>query len=188
MLRLSTLLIVVLAFAFAAAPVSAQNQKRPGIKAPQWQISEWINSKGTNVDQLRGKVIVVDFFQLWCPGCNKFTIPLMAQYQKTFAKEIAAEKLVFVSIHTVFEGHKYQNLKRLKSFLKRKRITHPVGNDRHVNGDRIPQTMRSYQTRGTPEIAMIDKEGYIRFQKFGYFEPEFGEKVIRALLSEPFSS
>jgi len=48
--------------------------------------------------------------------------------------------------------------------------------------------MRSYQTRGTPEIAMIDKEGYIRFQKFGYFEPEFGEKVIRALLSEPFSS
>ncbi|MGI9379008.1 MAG: TlpA family protein disulfide reductase [Methyloligellaceae bacterium] len=183
-----TLLFALFVFAVATQPANAQKQERPGIKAPQWQISEWINSPGTNVDQLRGKVIVVDFFQLWCPGCNKFTIPLMAQYQKTFAKEIEAGRLVFVSIHTVFEGHNYQNLKRLKSYLKRKRITHPVGNDRHVKGDRVPQTMRSYQTRGTPEIAMIDKEGYIRFQKFGYFEPEFGEKVIRALLGEPRAS
>ena len=158
------------------------------LKAPQWEISEWINTSGTNIDALRGKVVVIDFFQLWSPGCNKFTIPLIKQWQKTFAAEVKAGRLVFVSIHTVFEGHEYQNLKRLKSFVKRKRITHPVGNDRHVNGDRIPSTMRLYQTRGTPEIAIIDKEGYIRFQKFGYFEPAFGEKIIRVLLSEPFAS
>jgi hypothetical protein len=90
-----------------------------------------------------------------------------------------------LSIHTVFEGHSYQNPKRLKSFVKEKGIHHLVGIDKHEKGERIPESMKRYRTRGTPEIAIMDKNGYIRFQKFGGFDPEPVENFIRQLLKEP---
>ena len=155
-------------------------------KAPQWEISEWMNSSGLQLDQLRGKVVVIDFFQMWCPGCNKFSIPLMNYWEnQVFTKELLSGKLVFVSIHTVFEGHGYQTPKRLKRFIREKGITHPVGVDSHIEGRRIPETMRRYNTGGTPEMAFIDKQGNIRFQKFGFFEPDHGEALIRMMLDEP---
>ena len=156
----------------------------PPRKAPQWAVSEWINGSGGNIDSLTGKVIVIDFFQLWCPGCNTFSIPLMHHWEQVFAHEAASDRLAFVSIHTVFEGHSYQSPQRLKSFLKEKGITHPVGVDRRRPGSHVPETMHRYRTSGTPEMAIIDKAGMIRFQKFGYFNPDDGERLIRALLAE----
>lgn len=163
----------------AHAPASTEARK-----APQWEISEWINSPGLSLDALKGKVIVIDFFQLWCPGCNRFSIPLMDHWEKVFAAEHRDGRIVFVSIHTVFEGHSYQRPQRLREFIKEKNITHPVGIDRHQNGQRLPITMQRYATSGTPEMAIIDKKGNIRFQKFGYFEPALGERMIRTLLAE----
>ncbi|MEG7521492.1 MAG: redoxin domain-containing protein [Chromatiales bacterium] len=79
-----------------------------GRTAPEWDISEWINGDGTTLAALKGKVVVIDFFQLWCPGCNSFSVPLMARWEQQFADEITAGNLVMLSIHTVFEGHDYQ--------------------------------------------------------------------------------
>ena len=39
-----------------------------GKKAPEFDVSEWLNSPGLKLADLRGKVVVIDFFQLWCPG------------------------------------------------------------------------------------------------------------------------
>ena len=163
------------------APAAAQGMSRP---APQWDILEWINGDGGNVDTLRGKVIVIDFFQLWCPGCNKFSGPLMKYWQEKFAADRAAGRLAMVKIHTVFEGHNYQTVKRLKRYVKDKGITIPVGVDRHINRRRLPETMRRYNTKGTPEMAIIDKDGMIRFQHFGYFRPELVEPMLVTLLKQ----
>jgi thiol-disulfide isomerase/thioredoxin len=164
-----------------AAPPSSKAPR----KAPLWDISKWLNSDGGNIDSYKGQVVVVDFFQLWCPGCRKFSIPLMNHWEKNvFVRQAQEKKIAFISIHTVFEGHDYQNPKRLKNFIKEKEITHPVGLDRHRNGSHVPETMRRYSTGGTPEMAIIDKQGMIRFQKLGYFEPDWGEHLIRTLLAE----
>jgi hypothetical protein len=48
--------------------------------------------------------------------------------------------------------------------------------------------MIRYNTRGTPEMAIIDKQGNIRFQHFGGFNPAPVEKLIDALLLEPAGS
>lgn len=153
-------------------------------KAPEWEISEWINSPGLTLAGLAGKVVVIDFFQLWCPGCNSFSIPLMHHWEQVFATEAAAGEIQFVSIHTVFEGHGYQRPERLRQYLREKGITHPVGVDRHLDGRRVPETMRRYGTRGTPEMAIIDRRGNLRFQRFGFFEPAVGEAMVRRLLAE----
>ncbi|QYZ68013.1 MAG: 1,6-anhydro-N-acetylmuramyl-L-alanine amidase [Gammaproteobacteria bacterium (ex Lamellibrachia satsuma)] len=43
--------------------------------------------------------------------------------------------------------------------------------------------MKRYRTRGTPEMAIIDKEGRIRFQRFGSFDPASGAQLINKLLA-----
>ncbi|MCP4040984.1 MAG: TlpA family protein disulfide reductase [Gammaproteobacteria bacterium] len=153
-------------------------------QAPEWDVSEWINGPGVTVRELRGKVVIVDFFQLWCPGCNRFSIPLMEKWKETFGGALRSGKLVMVSVHTVFEGHDYQNPARLKEFLLEKGIDHLVGIDRHRSGSEIPETMKIFHTRGTPEMAIIDKQGNIRFQRFGGFDVEAAEQFIRRLLNE----
>jgi thiol-disulfide isomerase/thioredoxin len=152
--------------------------------APEWQVSKWFNSEPINLKDLKGQVVIIEFFQLWCPGCNKFSIPLVATWEKTYAKEIKNNKLKIVSIHTVFEGYDYQNNARLKTFLKEKNITHPVGVDKRLKDERLPETMKAFKTRGTPQMAIIDKEGYIRFNVFGGFMPEVAENLIDRLLVE----
>lgn len=90
--------------------------------ALEWIMSEWLNGEAVSLRDLRGKVVIVDFFQLWCPGCNSFSIPLLKRWEQVFAEPIAAGKLQIVSIHTVFEGHVYQNTPKLKIFLKRRKF------------------------------------------------------------------
>ena len=179
--RIAAAFLTAFCIVAVGAPAQTATEHR---KAPEWAISEWINSPGLTLADLRGKVVVIDFFQLWCPGCNKFSIPLMHHWEGIFEQERKDGKIAFVSIHTVFEGHSYQRPKRLRAFVEEKNITHPVGVDRHADGRRLPITMERYRTRGTPEMAIIDQQGNIRFQQFGYFEPDHGERLIRTLLAE----
>jgi thiol-disulfide isomerase/thioredoxin len=174
--------VIIAAFILLSACSLVHAQQR---KAPEWVISEWINGPGVTLNKLKGKVIIVEFFQLWCPGCNGFSIPLMKKWNNTFKDEIKQGKLALLSIHTVFEGHDLQTPERLKTYVKEKNIRHPVGIDKHQPGERIPETMKRYRTRGTPEIAVIEKQGMIRFQMFGGFEAEKAEEFIRRIMDSP---
>jgi len=175
-----TVMMLSLLLLFSSSLLQANSRK-----APEWDISEWINGQGVTLSELAGKVVVVEFFQLWCPGCKSFSLPLMQRWEETFSSEIASGRLTMLSIHTVFEGHDFQNTKRLREFLKERDIHRLVGVDRHKSGSEIPETMRRYRTRGTPEMAIIDKHGTIRFQHFGGFDPEPVQQFIHQLLNEP---
>ena len=153
----------------------------PDNHAPEWVISEWINSDGLTLTGLRGKVVIIDFFQLWCPGCNKFSGPLMEKWRQKYNDR---QDIQLIGIHTVFEGHSQQTPKRLRQYIKEKNITYPVGIDDYVSSQRMPETMIQYHTRGTPEIVIIDKKGKIRFQHFGSFSSDVVEKLIGMLLNE----
>ena len=165
---------------YQRGPFSAEEAK----PAPEWVVSEWIRGPETSLADLKGQVVVIDFFQLWCPGCNRFSIPLMGEWEKIFAEEIAAEKLALISIHTVFEGHSYQTPERLKGYVEEKDMQHPVAVDNLTPGNRLPDSMILFDTRGTPEMAIIDKAGRIRFQKLGAFDPDWATGFIRELLAE----
>ena len=183
-MRSFALILCLVAFV-SAQPANARPSSMPVPRpAPEWIISEWLNGKATNLRDLRGKVVIVDFFQLWCPGCNSFSIPLLKHWEQVFAGPIAEGRLQIVSIHTVFEGHDYQNPTKLRNFLKRKKIHHLVGIDRHKPGEHVPQTMHLFGTLGTPEMAFIDHTGTIRFQEFGGFNVERAEALLRLLLKE----
>jgi len=173
-------LVGIILFGINLATVKAETDPSENI-APEWVISEWINSEGLTLSDMRGKVVIIDFFQLWCPGCNKFSGPLMEKWKQKYGDR---KDIQLVAIHTVFEGHSQQTPKKLRQYVKEKSITYPVGVDDQVSGQRLPETMIRYNTRGTPEMAIIDKKGRIRFQHFGSFNPDVVEKLIDTLLKE----
>jgi thiol-disulfide isomerase/thioredoxin len=152
-----------------------------GEHAPDIQASSWINTSPISLKSLKNKVVILDFFQLWCPGCNSFTKPLIKSWEEKYHSQIQRGDLIIIGVHTVFEGHNFQTLNALKIYLKANNITHPIANDLLLSGH-LPETMKAYQTHGTPEVAIIDKNGIIRFQKFGFFDTEQAEILIEALL------
>ncbi len=169
-----------LTLALFASPLHAA----PGQPAPDWDIETWFNSPPLKIADLKGKIVIVEFFQMLCPGCRTFSMPIIKSWEHRFRSQIKAGELKIISIHTVFEAHPSQSNKRLEKFLKERKINHPVGVDRHEFGEWKPQTMRAWKTKGTPEIAIIDKKGIIRFQKFGRFEVWPAIKLIQKLLRE----
>ncbi len=169
--------------AAAAVPVTPLHALPVGAPAPEWDIAQWINSEPLKLHELRGQVVVIDFFQLWCPGCKSFSIPTTLQWEKDFEQDIAQDRMKIVSIHTVFEGHQHQTLSRLKKFVADTGFGHPVGHDRHDIHDRLPNTMILYGTRGTPEVAIIGKDGRIAYQRIGFFDVEEKAQLIRDLMA-----
>ena len=150
--------------------------------APDWVVSEWLNGDPGRLADQKGKVVLIDFFQLWCPGCNSFSIPLFEKWEEKYADR---DDVVIFSIHTVFEGHELQTPDHLRNFVKEKRIEHPVGIDTYVTKDaEVPVTMDLYKTGGTPHIVIIDRHGKLRFSHFGRFDPGPVEAFIDRILTD----
>ncbi len=133
------------------------------MKAPELQISQWFNSnKNLMLEDFKGKVVVIEAFQMLCPGCVAHGIPLAQSVQSAFS----ADQVTVIGLHTVFEHHDAMMPVSLAAFLHEYRITFPVGVDMATETG-VPKTMQAYQLRGTPSLLLIDKVGNLRANHFG---------------------
>lgn len=131
--------------------------------APPWQTSHWFNSPPLQLADLRGRVVVLEVFQMLCPGCVSHALPQAQEIAQTFTRDDVA----VIGLHSVFEHHAAMTPLALEAFLHEYRITHPVGVDTAVDGDPIPATMRAYGMQGTPTLVLLDRAGRIRLHQFG---------------------
>ncbi|ANM32417.1 hypothetical protein ABI59_21570 [Acidobacteria bacterium Mor1] len=146
-------------------------------------MSEWLNGDPGSLEDNRGRVVLIEFFQLWCPGCTRFSRPLFRRWDRLYGER---DDIRLVSIHSVFEGHGHQTVTRLRDYLADHQLTHSVGIDAYgPDDDETPLTMKRYRTRGTPQVVIVDKQGRLRWTRFGGFDPAAAERVIDQLLAEP---
>ncbi len=135
-------------------------------------IERWINSEPLTIEQLRGKVVLVDFWTYTCINCIR-TLP----YLKEWDKKYRDEGLVIIGVHTPefkFE-EKYENvLKAVNDY----QLKYPVAQDNKY------ATWNSYQNRYWPHKYLIDADGYIRYDHIGEGAYEDTEKMIQSLLKE----
>jgi len=149
--------------------------------APDLEVSQWFNApEPPDLKALRSKVVVIEAFQMLCPGCVSHGIPQAQTIYRTFQKE----QVEVIAIHTVFEHHDAMKPVSLKAFLHEYQITFPVGVDRISDGSNIPQTMAAYEMRGTPTLILIDRQGRKRHQHFGQISDMAAGAQIAALLAE----
>lgn len=144
--------------------------------APEWNCSTWLNTKtALTLAALRGKTVVAAGFQMLCPGCVAETIPQLNRVHQLFP----AEQVAVVGLHSVFEHHDAMREPSLRAFLHEYRVNFPVGIDRHVDGDPVPQTMRAYRFKGTPTLLLIDPQGRLRRQHFGHLpDLQLGAEIM----------
>ena len=132
--------------------------------APELMVSEWLNTSAPiTLAQQRGKVVVIEAFQMLCPGCVSHGIPQAQRIFDTFK----IDDVKVLGLHTVFEHHEAQGTHAaLKAFLHENRVHFPVAIDA-PSGQPVPKTMAAYQLDGTPSLILIDRQGRIRKQHFG---------------------
>ncbi|EIT72070.1 MULTISPECIES: redoxin domain-containing protein [Hydrocarboniphaga] len=131
--------------------------------APEWQVDQWFNARTPpTLASLRGKVIVLEAFQMLCPGCVSHGLPQAQRVHQTFSPA----QVAVIGLHTVFEHHAAMTPTSLAAFLHEYRIGFPVGVDR-PRATGIPETMRAYGMQGTPTLILIDAQGRIRHEHFG---------------------
>lgn len=164
----------------AGTPYAAAMRPVPAPPAPELSVDEWLNSEPLTLDSLRGKVVVLEAFQMLCPACVTHSLPQAQRVRRAYSSDDVA----VIGLHTVFEHHDVMGPDALRTFLSEFRITFPVGIDRHDPGDRIPATMREYALQGTPSTILVDRDGRVRSSSFGTLEDLALGTAIGRLLAE----
>ena len=148
--------------------------------APELKIQKWFNTnEDLTLAKLRGKVVVIEAFQMLCPGCVMHGLPLAKKIHASFPQD----KVAVLGLHTVFEHHDAMTPVSLAAFLHEYRINFPVGVDQPGTGP-MPKTMASYRMRGTPSLILTDKSGELRVNHFGDVSELFLGAEIATLLGE----
>ena len=147
--------------------------------APSLTVEQWFNTdEALQLDQLRGRVVVIEAFQMLCPGCVSHGIP---QAQRIYESFSSAEVAV-LGLHTVFEHHAAMTPVSLAAFLHEYKIRFPVGVDM-TQATGMPVTMSAYAMQGTPTLILVDAQGRLHKQWFGA-PPDLavGAEIMRLIL------
>ncbi|WP_184398627.1 cytochrome c biogenesis protein DipZ [Rhizobium sp. BK650] len=133
---------------------------------------EWLNSPPLTMEQLRGKVVLVDFWTYSCINCIR-TIP----YVRAWADKYKDQGLVVIGVHApefAFEK-KIDNVKKAIGDFK---IDYPVAIDNDY------KIWRAFDNSYWPAHYLIDAKGQIREHQFGEGNYRQTEQAIQDLLHE----
>lgn len=86
---------------------------RIGAKAPNLQVSTWVQGKPTNLDKEKGNVIVVEVFQVNCPGCFMYGIPEAIDLYNKYRDK----GLTVLGMATAFEDYDKNTVENLQKLL-----------------------------------------------------------------------
>ena len=146
--------------------------------APELQITEWINNEGSiTLQGLRGKVVVLEAFQMLCLGCVEHGLPRAQSIYETFSSDDVA----VLGLHTVFEHHAEMTPVSLKAFAYEYKIRFLIGIDEPGSGG-MPKTMQAYGMRGTPTLILIDPQGCLLSHYFdAVSDLQIGYQIVNLL-------
>ena len=165
----------------AAMRMSGPSSQAPalpdeGIAPSLGGATQWLNSKPLSGQDLRGKVVLVDFWTYSCINCLR-TLP----YVKAWAEKYRDQGLIVVGVHApefAFE----RDIGNVSKAMKDLGINYPVAVDNQY------AIWRAFKNQYWPAHYFIDATGRIRHHHFGEGGYAESERVIQQLLQEAGSS
>jgi cytochrome c biogenesis protein CcdA/thiol-disulfide isomerase/thioredoxin len=144
--------------------------------APEFEkVTKWLNTQNNSpltMQELKGKVVLVDFWTYTCINCIR-TLPHVTSWYEKYKDQ----NFVVVGIHTPeFEFEK--NTANVQKALEKYKINYPVAQDNDYG------TWYAYQNQFWPAKYLIDANGNIRYVHFGEGDYDVTEEAIRALIEE----
>ncbi|MED5536826.1 MAG: cytochrome c biogenesis protein DipZ [Pseudomonadota bacterium] len=154
------------------APADLNNLPVEGVMPPLTGATTWINSPPLTREQLRGKVVVVDFWTYSCINCLR-ALP----YVRAWAEKYKDQGLVVIGVHTpefAFE----KSEANVREAVARLGVAYPVAMDNDF------AVWRAFKNQYWPAHYFIDAQGRIRHHHFGEGDYDGSERVIQQLLKE----
>lgn len=135
-------------------------------------IIEWINSKPLTLKDLKGKVVLIDFWTYSCINCIR-TFP----YLRDWYTKYRDKGLVIIGVHTPeFEFEK--DASNVRKAVKNFRLEYPIALDNNY------KTWKAFDNSYWPAKYLIDQNGMVRAAHFGEGKYTEMENYIRSLLNE----
>ena len=149
-----------------AAPAAASTA--PEVRG----IVEWINSEPLTLRQLRGKVVLIDFWTYSCVNCLR-TLPHLKAWDAAYRDD----GLVILGVHAPeFAFERVPG--NVRTAVRKLGIRYPVALDNDF------ATWTAYANEYWPAKYLIDRNGRVRYHHFGEGEYEHTEQLIRRYLGE----
>ena len=143
-----------------------------GIPAPEISNDVWLNSKPQRLQDLRGKVVMVEFWTFGCYNCRN-----IEPYVKEWHAQYSDQGLVVIAIHSP-EFNYERSTDRVKEYINEHKIPYAVPIDNDF------ETWRKYRNRFWPTLYLIDKQGIIQYVKIGEGGYEETNRQIQRLLAK----
>jgi thiol-disulfide isomerase/thioredoxin len=132
----------------------------------------WLNSEPLTLAQLRGKVVLVDFWTYTCVNWRR-TLP----YVRAWAKKYGQYGLIVVGVHTP-EFSFEKNLDNIRRAIKEMDVDYPVAVDSNY------AIWNAFNNDYWPALYLIDAHGQIRWESFGEGRYDDAERAIQQLLTD----
>jgi thiol-disulfide isomerase/thioredoxin len=140
--------------------------------APELAAGEWINSTPLKLNELRGRVVLIEFWTFGCINCRN-TLP----YVKSWHDRYKEKGVTVIGVHSpeFDEERLIENLRREVTSLG---IRYAVVTDNDY------KTWNAYHVEAWPTTILLDKQGRIRWMHVGEGGYDEAERLIQKLLAE----
>jgi thiol-disulfide isomerase/thioredoxin len=132
--------------------------------------TEWLNSEPLGTDDLRGHVVLFDFWTFTCINWLR-TEP----YIRAWSEAYRGDGLIVIGVHTPEFSFEHEP-DRVRQQVKERRIDYPVAIDNEY------EVWRAFDNHYWPALYFVDENGAIRDQHFGEGRYEQSERLIQGLL------
>lgn len=150
-------------------PLPSSTGPREGFYAPDFTL-DTLQGGQIKLSDLRGRIVVVNFWATWCPPCRAETPALQSAYEA-----YQEANVVILGVNLTDQD----SLPDVKSFVQDFKLTYPILLDRNGAVGLL------YQLNGLPTTFFIDRKGVIRTTVVGGPMSEtFIRSKIEALLQE----
>lgn len=159
--------VIVIGAVILGLQLAQQNrvQPQPGEAAPLFTLTTF-DGQSVSLADLKGKIVVVNFWASWCPPCHDEAPEL-----KAIAEDYAGKNVVLIGVDWLDTDNE------AKAFLARYGLTYLNGPDL---GEKIA---RSYRVQGAPENYVIDRNGIIADTVIGPITYEHLSEVLDRLIA-----
>jgi thiol-disulfide isomerase/thioredoxin len=132
--------------------------------------TEWLNSEPLGPAELRGRVVLVNFWTLTCINWLR-----QEPYVRAWSRAYRDDGLLVIGVHTPEFGFEH-DIDRVRRAVKERDIDYPVAIDNHY------EVWSAFDNHYWPALYFVDREGRIRDQHFGEGRYEESERALQKLL------
>ena len=151
---------------------NAEYKRSESAIAPELGTGDWINSEPIKLKDLRGRVVLIDFWTFGCYNCRN-TLPFIKRWDDRYRER----GFTVIGVHSpeFDDERKVENLRREVALLG---ISYPIVTDNDY------QTWNVYNVEAWPTIFLLDKQGRIRWMHVGEGDYDEADRLIQMLLAE----